>query len=81
MIYGRGGDPVTIVRVATIGDVKTLDNRKPDKADREAIRCSSYMVVLLYGVERLYHIGFLKADGGSREISAAIEALRQAGKA
>jgi hypothetical protein len=76
VIYGRGGQPVTIVRVATINDVKALDNRKPDKRDREAIRCGSYVVVLDDQVERLYHLGFLEADGGSLEIGDAIRALQ-----
>ena len=77
MIYGRFGDPVTIKRVATLEDVKLLDGRKPDKQDRDAIEKGSYVVVAEDdGAERLYHLAYLRADDGSREITAAIEALR-----
>ena len=33
MIYGRFGDPVTIVRRAVLDDVKALDGRMPDSQD------------------------------------------------
>jgi hypothetical protein len=44
-IYGRFGDVVTIVRMGTLEDVKTLNGRKPDKQDREAVENGSYVVV------------------------------------
>lgn len=79
MIYGRTGLPVKIARAATIADVEKLDGRKPDKRDREAIRCGCYLVCTYpdhpEAGERLYHIGFLKADRGAAEISEAIRAL------
>lgn len=77
MIYGRFGDPITIVRVATLEDVRKLEGRKPDKADLEAVRNGSYVVVRRTddSAERLYHQAFMRADDGSREITAAIEAL------
>lgn len=76
MIYGRGGDLITIVRVGTLQDVQKLDGRKPDKTDREAVKNGSYVVVRFEGgEERLYHQAFIRADGGSLEITRAIEAL------
>jgi hypothetical protein len=83
MIYGRFHSEefpniLTIERMGVIEDVKRLDGRKPDKVDREAVKLGSYVVVKECdgrnaGKERLYHIGYLKADNGWTEISAAIE--------
>lgn len=82
MIYGHSGR-VTIQRLAVLDDVKTLEGRKPDKIDREALRNNSYVVVSDEdGKLRLYHQAYLRADGGSREISAVIEAcLKNGGRA
>lgn len=81
-IYGRFGDKIEIVRLGTLDDVRDLDRarggkpRKIDKADREAVKNGSYVVVRQDdGSERLYHQAFLRADDGSREITAAIRAL------
>lgn len=75
VIYGRFGDPITIVGVAVIGDVKRLTGRRPDKVDREAIKHGSYVVVRRdNGTEDLYHQAFMRADGGISEIADAIEA-------
>lgn len=76
MIYGRTGQTVEIVRKATLADVKKLDGRKPDAQDRDAIKNGSYIVVRDGDKERLYHQAFLRADGGSVEITQAIEALQ-----
>ena len=72
---------LTIERMAVIEDVKRLDKRRPDKVDREAIKLGSYVVVKSHdgtraGQEELYHIGYLKADGGWTEIHEAIEAAK-----
>lgn len=74
MIYGRFGQEVEVVRVAILVDVKRLDHRKPDKADRDAIRNGFYVVIRLLEdkKEQLYHKGLLRADGGLREIDEAI---------
>lgn len=77
MIYGRFGQPVTIIRVAILDDVKKLDGRRPDKQDREALKHGSYVVVRDDDKERLYHQAFLRADGGAREIGDAIDALSE----
>lgn len=75
-IFGRFGDPLTVVRVASLDDVRPLSGRKPDKQDRSAIESGSYLVCRDEdGKELLYHQAFMRADGGSREIAAAIEAL------
>jgi hypothetical protein len=73
VIYGRFGDEVTVVRRGTLADVKALDNRKPDKRDRDIVELGGYVVVRQDdGVERLYHLAFLRADGGIAEIDTAI---------
>ena len=79
MIYGRTGEPCTIVRLATLSDVELLELRKPDKQDRLAVECGAYVVVRFHdgkgSPERIYHQAFLRADGGSREISERIAGL------
>lgn len=73
-IYARFGDEVTVVRYGTVDDVVKLDGRKPDKQDREAVANRSYVVVrFVDGKERLYHQAFLRADGGSLEITGALK--------
>lgn len=80
MIYGRTGNRVTIQRMATIEDVQALDKRKPDKQDREALASGSYVVVSFEdGTLRLYHLAYLRADDGTREISAVIDAMAKNG--
>ena len=79
-IYGRFGVEIIIKRRAVLGDVQKLDNRKPDKQDREAIKAGSYWVVDFVGTkdrdgrDRLYHLAYLRADGGIAEIDAACKA-------
>lgn len=76
MIHGRFGDEVTIVRLARLEDVRALDCRKPDAADREALSLGAYVVTRSAsdGQLRLAHIAYLRADGGLGEIEAAIRA-------
>jgi hypothetical protein len=76
MIYGRFGNPVTIKRLAVLADVRALDKRTPDKADKDAIRQGSYVVIEDDGTLRLYHLAYLRADEGSAEITKAIEGVR-----
>lgn len=67
---------LTMVRAGTLDDVKKLEGRRPDAADRVNVRAGSYVVVRdQSGAERLYHVGRLKADGGQREVSKALEAI------
>lgn len=75
-IYGRTGDVVTILRMGTLEDVKAFDGRWPDKQDMDAVENGCYVVVKWDdGKEQLYHQAYMRADDGSREITAAIEAL------
>lgn len=85
-IYGRFHSEdfpniLIVERMAVLDDIRRLDKRKPDKIDRKAIELGSYVIVREQdghnaGGERLYHIGYLKADGGWGEISDAIEASK-----
>lgn len=82
-IYGRVGQRVIIQRLGTLKDVSKLDGRKPDKQDREAVKLNAYVVVSEAerddGKLRLYHIAFLRADDGAREIGAVIDACKANG--
>lgn len=83
-IYGRHHtadhpEVVTVVRLGTLDDVRTMEGRRrPDSADRVAVRTGSYVVVRHddTGAENLYHVAFLRADGGWKEILAAIESAK-----
>lgn len=76
MIYGRFGVELTIERLAVLSDVKELDKRKPDKQDKEALANDAYVVVRFNdnGSLRLYHVAYLRADGGIKEINEALYA-------
>jgi len=77
MIYGRWGDAVTVVRLATLKDVRTFDHRSPDAQDREMVRRGSYVILKREdGAEMLANVAFLRADGGAHEIDAAIKATK-----
>lgn len=76
MIYGRFGDPVQILRAGTLEDVKTLDKRVPDKADHENIKNKGYVVVRdETNKERLYHLAYLRADDGFKEVADEMRRL------
>jgi hypothetical protein len=81
-IYGRFGHELTIERMATLADIKPLTGRKPDKIDRESLERGSYVVVVYKddGKRDLYHLGYLRADGGWSEIQAAIDASTSTAK-
>lgn len=80
-IYGRFGVEIIIKRRAVLADVKALDKRRPDKQDRDAIAAGSYWVVDFKDAtnadsrDRLYHLGYMRADDGLNEIERAIIAL------
>jgi len=64
----------TVLRYGTLADVKTLDNRKPDQIDKDAVDNGSYVVIRQDdGQERLYHLAYLRADNGLAEIMAALD--------
>ncbi len=83
MIYGRFGNEVEVIREGTLDDVKLLDKRKVDAADRHNVNIRGYVVVKAkpggdFGVhnpgEKLYALSFLRADGGLGEILDAVKA-------
>lgn len=77
MIYSRFGGEVTIVRMATIEDVRSFENRKPDKEDRSRTVEGMRVIAARWdGTEFLADVAYLKADGGWREIDAAIRKVR-----
>ena len=71
-IYGRCGQEVKILRKAVLADVQKLDNRKPDKQDRERLKAGCLVVVEDAGTQRLYDYVYLRADGACQEIDKAI---------
>jgi hypothetical protein len=77
-IFGRWAQPVTILRMGTLDDVRTLDGLEPDARDRENVRQRCYVVT--EDVEdhslSLMHIAYLRADGGDEEIERAIARLQ-----
>jgi hypothetical protein len=75
MIYGRFGQPVTIVRRGTLMDIRELDRRVPDKQDRAALKSRSYVVVIDDGKEYLYHLCYLRADRGALEIGEELQKI------
>lgn len=78
-IYGRFGDPVEILRIATKDDVEILDGRKFDKHDADRLRYDALVVIRQdTGVERLYDTAFLKADDGAVEIATAVRLAKNA---
>lgn len=87
MIYSRFGEPVAIVREATEEDVRKdagggrIGNRRRplDKADIIALAARSYWIVRFAdGGEQLYHLAYLRADGGAKEVCDEIEKLGRA---
>jgi hypothetical protein len=79
MIYGRSGNVVYVSRRAVLEDVLRIDKRRPDRADKVALAQGSYWIVCDAddGRERLYHLAYLRADGGAAEITAACAAVEQ----
>jgi hypothetical protein len=75
VIYGRAGQVVHIVRRAVFDDVRRLDQRRATRADKAALEQGSFWVVrnVDNGSEQLYHLAYLRADGGAAEITAACE--------
>lgn len=77
MIYSRFGSVITLKRLATIEDVKTFENRRADKQDKErtAEHCRFIATFADDGKDRLVDVSFLHADDGIREIATAVRAL------
>lgn len=79
MIYGRGGDVVTLVRVATEADIVKCERRKVDKQDKERFGYGMLWMARYPeqgpGEEWPVDLAFLKADNGWCEIDDARKAL------
>lgn len=76
MIYGRMGGEVEVLRYATEDDVRRLDPPL-DKEARTNLANRSWVVIKFLngkidGVERITHLGYLRADGGISEILDAL---------
>jgi len=82
MIYGRFGQPVRIVRMGTLDDVRKLDGRRPDKHDKQNVDAGGYVVCVDLDTpgdgEKLYHLAYLRADGALPEIMDAVRAIEDA---
>lgn len=76
MIYGRMGGVVRLLRMAKPADAK-LDNRKPDKQDRERCKIGYLMVGRFVhedgseSEDRLFDLALLRATDGWVEICKA----------
>lgn len=73
-IYGRWGDQVTILRLATVEDVYRSEGRGSDLADRVAVSQDAYLLVRHDddGSESVTARCYLRADGGGAEIDAEL---------
>lgn len=72
MIYARFGDPVKVLRLATPEDVIQLDPPYDDEAKKNLANKSWVVIQFEDGNEMISHQAYLRADGGSREIAAAL---------
>jgi hypothetical protein len=80
MIYGLTGNPLTVQRLGTIEDVRTLNGREPDDGDLTALADGAYVVASdARGKLRLYHVARLRADNGASEIRAVLAACASNG--
>lgn len=81
MIYGRWGQPVEVVRVGTLDDVRELDRREPDEQDRHNVGTGGYVVTrnIEGGKVTLHHLAYLRADDGLPEIMRAVRATMEGG--
>jgi len=79
-IYDRWGTGLKILNVATADDVERLEKRKLDAYDRTALRERTYVVArdenaLGSHTDRIFHLMYLRADGGLAEIQDEIARL------
>ena len=79
-LFTRFGSEIVLVRRAALADVKTFENRRVDKTDKQRTE-EGWRAVAKYvddSKEILVDASFMRADGGWAEVSAAFEALRSA---
>lgn len=75
-VYGRTGDVITLKRIATLEDFPKFETRPLDARDREAFGNLSYVIAEQDdGTEALYHLAFVRASGGAKEIDDIFEDL------
>jgi hypothetical protein len=79
-IYDKWSYQLKILNIATAEDVERLEGRTPDEHDLNALRLEAYVVArnadaLSSHTDRIYHIAYLRADGGIAEILDEIEKL------
>ncbi len=68
-IITRFGEPCTLVREAVIADIKTFENRRTDREDRERHRMHMrFIAARSDGREFLADLAFLRATDGWKEI-------------
>jgi hypothetical protein len=80
-IYDRFGRLLEIVKVATAEDVLRLQKTELDAYDHKALSFGFYVVgrdpsVIGNYTDRIYHYGFLRADGGLAEIRDEVAKLK-----
>lgn len=77
-LYSRFGGQVTVVRKATVNDVKVFENRRPDKEDKSRTG-GGMRAICRYvdtGKEFLADVAYLRADGGITEILDAFKSCQ-----
>ena len=81
MIRGPNGRTVKILRIADAADYREMEDEEPDEYDRAAILNAAYIVVQEdgTGVVSIENRALLKADNGTKEITAIIEACKANG--
>lgn len=71
-VYARFGETVKVLRYATKADVLKLDPPFDAEAKKNLVNKSWVVIEFEDGMERISHLAYLRADGGSKEIVAAL---------
>ncbi len=75
-IRDRDGKEITVVRRATVADVKEFEGRKVTKKDRERTNEGMRWIFQYQdGKQLLADTSYLRADGGNKEIEEAIQGI------
>ena len=78
MIYGRFGDQCRILRLATLEDVRKVEQRAIDVEDERHVANQNYVLCEYVddGSQFVAHVARLRADGSIKEIQDAIDRTR-----